>query len=316
MKTYIFSFLICFGMIFGTTSCSSDDNNPTDDQQQTDDSTDDSTDDTTDDTNDDGSQGLAAEVLPNVSYVDDSQQVYDIYLPEGRTSDKTKTIVLIHGGGWVEGDKEDMAGYVTLLQANHPDHAVVNLNYRLAVVPNTPAFPQQFYDVRDALTHLTAQSEDYQINPTYGFIGVSAGAHLSMQYDYVYDTTDQVKFVCDVVGPTDFTDPFYADDPEYLIYLDFLVDESEYPGVTDYATEVSPALRVTAASSPTIMFYGNEDPLVPLTNGNTLDAKLSESGVTHSYTVYNGGHGDWDAISYIDLQSHLSIFIETHLPID
>ena len=258
---------------------------------------------------------LEAEVQMNVSYGDNPQQSYDLYLPANRSETKTKTIILVHGGGWIEGDKADMDGFVTLLQQNHPDHAIVNMNYVLAT-SQTPAFPNQFLDIDRVVNKLTAEKELLQLQADFGLLGVSAGAHLSLQYDYVYDTDDQVKMVVDIVGPTDFTDPRYADDPNFQAALAFFVDEEAYPNSTDYAAATSPALQVNRNSSPTILFYGSEDPLVPLTNGQTLENALSENDITNSFTVYNAAHGDFSRADGLDLQNKVSTFINTHLAID
>lgn len=260
---------------------------------------------------------LEAVTFTNVSYGDDSQQVYDLYLPEGRTAEKTKVVVLIHGGGWVSGDKSDMAASVAFVQAFHPDHAIVNVNYVLADLSSgTEAFPNQYLDIQAVINQITAQSEDLHILPEFGMIGASAGAHLAMMYDYVYDTDDQVKFVINIVGPSDFTDPFYADDPAFNIALGLFVDESQFPEGTNYAVANSPALQVTASSSPTLLFYGNQDPLVPLSNGMQLDSNLNTSNVPHLFTVYEGGHGDdWNEESTLDLTLKSSDYINTYLPI-
>ena len=74
---------------------------------------------------------LEALTMLNVSYGENDDQVYDLYLPEGRTTASTKTIVIIHGGGWTEGDKADVNGFVSLIQTTHPDHAIVNMNYEV-----------------------------------------------------------------------------------------------------------------------------------------------------------------------------------------
>lgn len=259
---------------------------------------------------------LEATVFTNVSYGTNPQQVYDLYLPAGRTRDMTKVIVLIHGGGWTSGDKSDLAPTVAFVQSFHPDHAIVNVNYVLAALPDTPAFPNQYLDIQAVINQLTAQSEDLQILPEFGMIGTSARAHLAMMYDYVYDTNDQVKFVIDIVGPTDFTDPFYADDPNFEIALNFFVDESQFPAGTNYAVANSPALQVTANSSPTLLFYGNQDPLVPLSNGTRLDSRLNTSNIPHLLTVYEGGHGnDWSEDSTLDLALKTNQYIDTYLPI-
>lgn len=270
---------------------------------------------TTDDTTIIEDVVLEALVLNDVSYGDDSQQVYDLYLPEGRRVDKTKVIVLVHGGGWTSGDKSDMAASVAFVQAFHPDHAIVNINYVLASLPNTPAFPNQYIDIQTVINQITEQQEDLQILPEFGMIGASAGAHLAMMYDYVYDTSDQVKFVINIVGPSDFTDPFYADDPNFNIALNFLVDQDQFPTDTNYAIANSPALQVTSSSSPTLLFYGNQDPLVPLTNGMQLDSNLNTANVPHLFTVYQGGHGDWSEASTLDLTQKSSEYINTYLPI-
>ncbi|PVW13076.1 alpha/beta hydrolase [Marixanthomonas spongiae] len=260
-------------------------------------------------------QPLAEVTQLDVSYGENPQQTYDLYLPGGRSSEKTKVIILIHGGGWIQGDKSSMEVYVPLLKEKHPNHAIVNLNYVLAQVPTVPAFPNQFLDLGRAINKLTRESESLQIAPEFGLIGVSAGAHIALQYDYVYDTEDQVKMVCDIVGPTDFTDPFYTENANFQFLLNALVDETAYPENSNIAQLISPALQVTESSSPTLLFYGNEDPLVPLTNGETLQENLSSNGITHSFIVYTGGHGNWDEASNLDLQLQLTSFINDHLPV-
>ncbi len=258
---------------------------------------------------------LEAEIFLNVAYGTNTRQVYDLYLPAGRTKEETKTIILIHGGGWTSGDKADMNNFVTYVQENYPGYAIVNMNYVLAEI-GVPAFPNQFLDVDSVINQLSSQEEDLQIKAEFGLIGTSAGAHIAMMYDYSYDSTDRVKFVANIVGPTDFTDIFYADDPNFQLALSLLVDENAYPAGTNYAEAVSPVYQVTTISSPTILFYGDQDPLVPTSNGETLEAALNAASVSNSFNVYAGGHGDdWSLGDYLDLQVKLGGYIETYLPL-
>lgn len=299
MKKLHFLLLIVLGLGITISSCSTDDSNDTIEIIQDEDP-------------------LSAIFSLNVSYGENPQQVYDIYLPEGRSSEKTKVIILVHGGGWTEGDKADMNNFVELIQQALPNYAIVNINYVLANTspPFISAFPNQFLDLGMVIDQIISQKEDLHILPEFGLIGTSAGAHISLMYDYIYDTQDVVKMVCDIVGPTNFTDPHYADNPLFGLLLDVLVDENAYPLGTNYAEVTSPALNVSSSSSPTILFYGNQDPLVPLSNGELLEDNLSIASIDHSFTVYDGGHGDWDVSSLQDLNIKLTNFIGTYLPIE
>lgn len=290
MKKFIpiFSALLFIACL--TTSCSTDDN-----------------------TTPDPDAPLEAEVQLNVSYGNHPRQVYDLYLPEGRSQETTKVIVLVHGGGWTSGDKSDMSEIVDFLRTNHPDYAVANINYVLAEI-GVPAFPNQFLDLGRVIDQLTSQQEVLQIQPQFGLIGTSAGAHIALMYDYVYDTTDKVKFVADIVGPTDFTDPFFADNPNFPLALQLLTDAGAYPPGTNLAEALSPVFQVSASSSPTIMFYGLTDPIVPINNGIVLESTLTQASVTNSLHIYTGGHGDdWTAGDVEDLKTNLETFMLLHL---
>jgi len=307
MKTL--RYLLLFGSLFlGFSSCSDDNDTDLSNDLDTIENQ---------DTTDEG-VNLEALILLEESYGEDSQQVFDIYLPEGRSTATTKIILLVHGGGWVGGDKEDMTNFISDIQQAHPDHAIVNMNYVLAnLSTNTPAFPNQYLDIDLLINTLVAQSETLHIRPEIGIIGTSAGAHLGMIYDYVYDTTDRVKFVVDIVGPSNFSDPFYADDPNFNIALSLLTDETAFPEGIDLAMANSPSAQVNIKSSPTLLFYGNQDPLVPLTNGQSLDTALNQFEIPHSFTIYDGGHGDdWSDASILDLRNKINNFIDTHLGIN
>jgi acetyl esterase/lipase len=262
-----------------------------------------------------GNNPLKEEKLMDVSYGDDARQIYDLYLPANRSASKTKVIALVHGGRYTKGDKKKMRFFVRHFQENNPDYAIVNINYVLADSV-TPAFPNQILNIGKVINKLTSQKDELQILPEFALLGTSSGAHLSMMYAYVYDTEKKVKAVIDIVGPTDFTDSFYRDHRGYSAFITSLVDKDAYPADTDYFEVLSPALHVTQHTSPTILFYGDEDPTVPLSNAITLKAALNKAEVQNEYFIYNGGHFNWEPEDREDVLTKTSDFINIHLRIE
>lgn len=256
---------------------------------------------------------LEAETHLNISYGSHPHQVYDLYLPAGRSSSHTKLVLLIHGGGWTGGDKNDMNGTVAILQSLHPEYAIANVNYILADADQY-AFPYQFQDLRTIIEKISSESQELNIKPEFGMIGVSAGGHLAMMYDYKYDIENKVKFVTSIVGPTDFNDSFYDENFEIPIIIQLLVDPEAYPEGTDFLTELSPITHVSNSSSPTAMFFGDQDPLVPASNGSNMQEKLNQFDVNNTLKIYNGGHGDnWTYEDVMEMQSIISQYIQTYL---
>jgi len=251
---------------------------------------------------------LVAQTLMNVSYGTDAKQKIDIYLPEGR-NENTKVVVLLHGGSWVEGDKSDLSYLIPVIQLQFPDYAIVNVGYRLATL-NSPAFPKQIDDIKGVIQHL--ESNDYHISDDYAFIGFSAGAHLSMLYGYAYDTDHDVKAICDVVGPADFTDPEYTSHPLYSSAATALIGT---PAPTqEQILSVSPVAHITAQSPATLSFCGGQDPLVPATQGPRLKSALDTAGVKNEFNFYpDGGHGNWDDTTYNEVYSKIAAFLTKHL---
>jgi acetyl esterase/lipase len=243
----------------------------------------------------------------NIPYGNHAQQVMDIYLPANRTT-TTKTFILLHGGGWSGGSKEQLSFVIPLLKAAFPDCAVANINYRLATAED-PAFPKQIQDIEMALQFLKGST--YNLSAHYAFIGISAGAHLAMLYSYKYDIKHEVKAITSIVGPADFTDPYYTAHPYYqyaALYL--LGDVANHP---EAALGISPAIYVNTQSAPTIMFYGGKDLLVPSSQAKRLKAKLDAFGIANQLYVYpNGGHTNWNVQVMDDFKVKLIAFLKEH----
>lgn len=256
---------------------------------------------------------LKAKELTNVSYGNNAQQIFDIYLPKERSANTTKVFVLVHGGSWISGDKSDLNEIVTALKIRFPNYAIVNINYQLAGIGNSP-FPMQIDDIKDVISTLKGKATEYQISNKFGFIGVSAGAHLSMLYSYKYDTSKEVKMVCSIVGPTNFTDTNYTENPDFskLVLGIQLITGVPYENNIDYYESISPYHVVDSSAPPSILFYGGMDDLVPTTQGTELHEKLNTLGVINEFTLYeNEGHG-WEGDSLIDTYTKLDLFINTY----
>jgi acetyl esterase/lipase len=175
----------------------------------------------------------------------------------------------------------------------------------LASVGN-PAFPMQLDDITTVLAKL--KNSDYSISDNFGFIGASAGAHLSLLYGYGFNANNKIKMICSIVGPTNFTDQNYLNNPNSS-GLFTAVTGMPYQGNETYYQELSPVFRATTTAPPTIMFYGNADPLIPTSQGIALDNRLTELNVYHEFYLYNGGHGNWSATDQLDTYNKLVTFI-------
>lgn len=249
---------------------------------------------------------LPAQTFSNVSYGPDSQQVIDIHLPEGRIFGTTKTLVLVHGGAWYGGSKEDMAAAVALTRLQFPSYAIVNVGYRLATA-ESPAYPKQINDLEAVIEHL--ETHPYGLAKKYAFIGVSAGAHLSMLYAYHFDPEHHVKAVCSIVGPTDFTDPAYTGSELEQTLFPFLVGANPSP---ELVQEVSPALHIDAGDAPTIQFLGSEDPLVPASQGTRLKTQLDLAGITNAMHTYQAGHGNFSIPDSQEIYAKIGNFLNAN----
>ena len=253
--------------------------------------------------------------LQDINYGEHPEQVYDIYLPEDRSMDITKVIVLIHGGGWRYGDKSSMSAFIEMIKNSNPNHAIVNMNYVLAK-KDSYAFPNQFYDIELLLNELTSKSYEYQITPEFALIGRSAGAHLALMYDNNYDLQERVKMVCSIAGPTDFTNPFYQENPNFNLLFDQLVDHDAFPENTNLVKFLSPTYQISRFSSPTIIFHGNEDTIVPIQNSIKLRNELNNKNIPNHLSLFDDeGHGNWSEKTMKVVEDKLNKFIHHYFSI-
>ena len=242
----------------------------------------------------------------NVSYGSDENQVFDIYLPENRTT-STKILILIHGGSWVSGDKSDMSSVKAFISALHPNVGIVNMNYTLAGI-NNPPIPMQTEDISMVVDYLSMNKSSLIVSDDIGFIGLSAGAHLSLLWSYAHDVNNQVDMVCSIVGPANFTDPAYYDNVLYQPVFQLFGNPS-----IEFLESASPYHRATTSSPPTLLFYGGMDPLVPTSQGVNMDAQLTTLGVPHEFHFYpEEGHG-WEGENLLDTTSKISTYINTYI---
>jgi acetyl esterase/lipase len=102
-------------------------------------------------------------------------QKLDVYTPAA--VGPYPVVVLIHGGGWVQGDKGEYKTSQKTEALLLRGYAVVAINYRLSFVAK---FPAQIQDVKAAIRWIKANAAAYNLNPNkIGAWGTSAGGHLT-----------------------------------------------------------------------------------------------------------------------------------------
>jgi len=251
--------------------------------------------------------------INDVSYGTDARQKMDIYLPADRNSSVTPLAILIHGGGWSDGDKQDFNFFIGELQKRLPGYAIANINYRLAS-NNNNLFPTQENDIKSAVEFLLTKSDEYKISKQLVIIGASAGAHLALLHSYKHNTNSTIKAVVSLFGPTELVS-LYNNPPNASIplLLTGVTGGTPTSNATIYQ-QSSPYNFVNAQSSATLLFHGGNDPLVPASQSSQLKDKLAANGVVHQYIFYpSEGHG-WTGANLTDTFNKIEVFLKQQIP--
>ena len=262
-------------------------------------------------TNSSSNDSVPAETFTNVSYGTDPAQKMDIYLPAGRTTDTTKMIILVHGGAWLEGDKSDFSSYVTVLKQRLPGYAVVNINYRLASAAGN-FFPTQENDMKAAINFLVDKSNQYLISQKIVLLGASAGAHMTLLQAYKY-STPKISAVVNFFGPTDMTSLYNSSSSNIKLALQLLLGGTPTTNSSMYQ-QSSPVNFIDAQDPPTIIFHGDMDMIVNVSQSTLLKDKLQTAGVINQLTIYPGlGHDVWPSSIMNQTFDKIEAFIKANV---
>jgi len=255
------------------------------------------------------------QVFPNVTYLVASNWAakLDIYTRRDTTGPQP-TLIFFHGGGWVQGSKEQ--SQLSLMPWLEMGWNVVNVEYRLGRVALAPAAVE---DGLCALRWIATRAKDYDIDPSRLVTsGESAGGHLSLTTGMIPESAGldrqcpgiplpKVAAIVDWYGITDVAELLDGVNrkPYAVQWLASLPDREAI------ARRVSPLTYAREGVPPVLMIQGDADPTVPYTQSLRLREALTKANVTNELvTVPGGKHGGFSpaerSMIYVKIREFLA----------
>jgi len=234
----------------------------------------------------------------------------DVYRSPNATNTQA-AVLLVHGGGWTSGNKDQMGRFGHILAKE--GMTAVCINYRLTRNA-TNHFPAALDDVTSALTWMTEQSEELQIDPErIAAIGASAGGHLVSLYGVTQHQNPerpQLRAVVDLFGPSDLRSQF---SPTITgIVTNFLGHAREADPERTMAA--SPISHITSNAPPFYISHGAQDEIVPEDQSARLHEALQAAGVESTYLYFeNEGHGLYAPKNMLTYLRGVRGFLTEHL---
>jgi acetyl esterase/lipase len=223
----------------------------------------------------------------------------DVYRPKAG-GDKLPACVLVHGGGWVAGDKERFTPLAIGLAQR--GYVVANIEYRLGPVAKYPAAVQ---DCNLAVRFVRAQAARFGLDPNrIGAWGGSAGGHLvammaAAPTEGKFLTGDnrnvsaRVQATVDMAGPTELNNEKsienYRKQKEESYGFKWI--GKLYDDAPELYKEASPITYLSKETGPILFLTGALDN--PARDSAAME-KLKALGVpTQQVVLADAKHGCW-----------------------
>jgi acetyl esterase/lipase len=235
-------------------------------------------------------RGADYQIEANIRYSLHPETVLDVIQPRAPALKNRPGVIVIHGGGWIQGDKERMLATSCLPFVEH-GFVVANVEYRLA---NAATAPAAVNDVMQAAKWFRDRAADYNVDPNQIVVtGNSAGGHLAMMVGMTPDAADlgpsiKVAAIINFYGISDVPDQLQG--AHLQSYAVTWIPEQ--PGRMELAKKLSPITYVRKGLPPVLSIHGDADPVVPYEQSVRLTKELKAAGdQAELITVPGGQHG-------------------------
>jgi acetyl esterase/lipase len=222
----------------------------------------------------------------------------DIYLPVNPSAKLRPAIVVIHGGGWVEGDKQNPRELNICADLAYGDFVVLSINYVLFKADNHRSlWPESLYQCKTAVRWLRKNASEYRIDADHiGVLGESVGGQLASMVA--------------LTGPQDGLDPI-GPYPEYSCLVQAAVDLygpadlrmrdkllpvlGKTPGESpELYAQASPASYGDKTGPPILIIHGTADETVDVKQSTDFAAALEKVGAPHELLLVLGAPHAFD----------------------
>jgi acetyl esterase/lipase len=252
--------------------------------------------------------------------VDGKELKLDLYLPP--TPAASGLLVFVHGGAWRGGSKD---GVPKIFPNNGIPTA--SLEFRQSTEAK---FPAQVHDIKAAIRFLRAKAGAYGYNAQrIVIVGSSSGGHLAVLTGVTNGNSDLegkigdypqqsscVQAIVDYYGATNLTTILAQSTPFGLNVrkpaLELLLG-SEPDKNIELAKLASPVFHVDANDPPLLIFHGEQDPQMPISQSHELTGAYKKFNLDVQFeVVYGAVHGG--DMFYTPERTKLAIdFIKKHL---
>jgi acetyl esterase/lipase len=237
----------------------------------------------------------------------------DVFVPPKGVANGA-SVLLVHGGGWINGDRQQLRGYGILL--GRLGYVCVAPEYRLA---GESKWPAQIHDVKAALRWMRANADRLGVDPEKIAVeGNSAGGHLSLM---IAGTQNMPEFEGDGGNAGTSTSvaacmAFYP--PVRLAELyerraDAFLPALFAPDATPQThAGASPDRHVSNNFPPTLLISGNKDIVVNYRESVHMYNALIDAGARAELHLYEGAPHAFDALPDFGRQcaSIMALFLD------
>lgn len=217
----------------------------------------------------------------------------NIAFPQQRSAQPRPVLMLIHGGGFLKGNKS--LNNARILKMTKRGFVSASVMYRLAPEHK---FPAALDDIKLAIRFLKANAKKYHLNPKRIIVaGSSSGSYLAIMagvtgnsdtfsdYGYYPEVDSTVHAVVGQSSPiADFRLAKYA----RFSLLKRLIGKNT-DNRKNMLTAMSPITYLDATAPPIFLSHGDADPIVPADMSREFVRELEKSGHIYEYHEVKGG---------------------------